>query len=71
MEGRVNSGKINFWLRPCLPLDFDGSTLTIAAPSPRAREWLARLSEPLHEAIAEAAGRPVRLVVTLSTARGG
>ncbi|MEY3019514.1 MAG: hypothetical protein RLZZ272_498 [Actinomycetota bacterium] len=56
------------WLASTLPVGFSDDTLVLAAPHTFARDWLHRNCAPLLAAsIEERAGRPITLVVTVST----
>jgi hypothetical protein len=56
------------WLASTLPVGFSDDTLVLAAPHAFARDWLERSCTPLIAAgLEERAGRPITLVVTVST----
>ena len=56
------------WLASTLPVGFSDDTLVLAAPHAFARDWLDRNCSPLLAAsLEERAGRPITLVVTVST----
>ncbi len=65
----VDSPMQRRWLAGTDPVGYDAGTLVIASPHAFARDWLERaVGDPLREALAEVAGGPIALVITVRTA---
>ena len=65
----VDSPMQRRWLAGTEPVGYDAGTLVIASPHAFARDWLERaVGDPLRDALAEVAGGPIALVITVRTA---
>lgn len=68
LEQRVNGAALRAWLRETTPVGFSNDTVVLAAPHAFAREQLdLRYGTELREALTDAAGRPLTVVVTVRT----
>lgn len=66
LEHRVNGAALRAWLRETTPVGFSDDIVVLAAPHAFAREQLdLRYGTQLREALADAAGRPLTVVVTV------
>lgn len=66
LESRVNGAALRAWLRETTPVGFSDDIVVLAAPHAFAREQLdLRYGTQLREALADAAGRPLTVVVTV------
>jgi chromosomal replication initiator protein len=66
LEQRVNGAALRAWLRETTPVGFSDDTVVLAAPHAFAREQLdLRYGAELREALTDAAGRPLTVVVTV------
>ncbi len=60
LQREMSPGSFNTWVHPCRAVAFDGQTLTIAAPSAYARDWLTnRLTNVLKRKLIGITGRPI------------
>jgi chromosomal replication initiator protein len=66
LERRLNGAALRAWLRETTPVGFSDDTVVLAAPHAFAREQLdLRYGTQLREALADAAGRPLTVVITV------
>jgi chromosomal replication initiator protein len=68
----VDSPMQRRWLAGTDPVGYDAGTLVIASPHAFARDWLERaVGDALRDALAEVAGGPIALMITVRTSPSG